>query len=35
MTFKVMAALHWQALKIWLRGAPFFPKPDPPPDEVT
>ncbi|MGD2083702.1 MAG: DUF1365 domain-containing protein [Chromatiales bacterium] len=35
MTFKVMAAIHWQALKIWLRGAPFFPKPEPPPNEVS
>jgi DUF1365 family protein len=35
MTFKVMAAIHWQALKIWLRGAPFFPKPNPPAEKVT
>ncbi|MEN8691970.1 MAG: DUF1365 domain-containing protein, partial [Desulfobacterales bacterium] len=35
MTVKVMAAIHWQALKIWLRGAPFFPKPAPPIEEVT
>ena len=35
MTFKVMAAIHWQALKIWLRGAPFFPKPEPPVEKVT
>jgi DUF1365 family protein len=35
MTFKVMAAIHWQALKIWLRGAPFFPKPSPPVEKVT
>jgi DUF1365 family protein len=35
MTFKVMAAIHWQALKIWLRGAKFFPKPEPPRHEVT
>jgi DUF1365 family protein len=35
MTFKVMAAIHWQALKIWLRGAPFFPKPAPPVEKVT
>lgn len=35
MTFKVMAAIHWQALKIWLRGAPFFPKPKPPAEKVT
>jgi DUF1365 family protein len=35
MTLKVMAAIHWQALKIWLKGAPFFPKPQPPLDKVT
>jgi DUF1365 family protein len=35
MTFKVVAAIHWQALKIWLRGAPFFPKPAPPVEKVT
>jgi len=28
MTFKVITAIHWQALKIWLRGAPFHTKPD-------
>ena len=35
MTFKVMAAIHWQALKIWLRGASFFPKPAPPEKKMT
>lgn len=25
MTFKVIAAIHWQALKLWLRGAPYHP----------
>ena len=35
MTFKVVAAIHWQALKIWLRGTPFYPKPEPPKKEVT
>lgn len=30
MTVKVVAAIHWQALKIWLRGARFHPKPAPP-----
>ncbi len=33
--FKIMAAIHWQALKIWLRGASFFHKPAPPIDKVT
>ncbi|HXG29042.1 MAG TPA: DUF1365 domain-containing protein, partial [Nevskiales bacterium] len=35
MTLKVTAAIHWQALKIWLRGAPFFRKPQPPLQEVS
>jgi hypothetical protein len=35
MTYKVMFAIHWQALKIWLGGARFFPKPEPPKQEVT
>jgi len=35
MTFKVMVAIHWQALKIWLSGARYFPKPEPPRQEVT
>jgi uncharacterized protein len=35
MTLKVTAAIHWQALKIWLRGAPFFHKPQPPLQEVS
>lgn len=32
---KVMAAIHWQALKIWLRGARFHKKPPPPAVETT
>ena len=32
---KVVAAIHWQALKIWLRGGRFFRKPPPPGEEVT
>jgi hypothetical protein len=35
MTYKVMFAIHWQALKIWLGGARFFSKPEPPTQEVT
>jgi DUF1365 family protein len=35
MTFEVMAMIHWQALKIWLKGATFYPKPSPPEREVT
>ena len=35
MTFKVMALIHWQALKIWLKGARFYRKPAPPTEEVS
>jgi len=35
MTFKVMAAIHWHALKLWLRGAPFYSKPIAPKQEIT
>lgn len=32
---QVMAGIHWQALKIWLRGAKFHSKPPPPQHDVT
>ena len=32
---KVLLGIHWQALKIWLRGARFHKKPEPPTAEVT
>lgn len=35
LTLKVMILIHWQALKIWLRGAPFHRKPPPPEQEIT
>lgn len=35
MTFKVVAGIHWEALKLWLRGAKFHAKPAPPPLELT
>lgn len=35
MTIQVVAAIHWQALKIWLRGASFYRKPEPPTQEVS
>lgn len=34
-TFQVVAAIHWQALKIWLRGAKYRSKPAPPADSIT
>ena len=35
MTLKVTAAIHWEALKLWLKGAKYVPKPPPPEREVT
>lgn len=35
MTFKVVAGIHWEALKIWLRGARFHTKPAAPKLDVT
>lgn len=35
MTVKVIAAIHWQALKLWLKGAPFFRQPDTPVPEAS
>jgi DUF1365 family protein len=34
-TLKVMTAIHWQALKIWIKGAVFHRKPAPPIEEVS
>ncbi|MDX1454804.1 MAG: DUF1365 domain-containing protein [Gammaproteobacteria bacterium] len=35
MTIKVVAMIHWQAAKLWLRGVQFHRKPEPPMHEVT
>ncbi len=35
MTLKVVFAIHWQALKIWLRGGRFHKKPVPPEKEIS
>jgi DUF1365 family protein len=35
MTLKVMAGIHWEALKIWRKGAQFHRKPAPPNQSVT
>ncbi|MEA1674906.1 DUF1365 domain-containing protein [Nitrospirillum sp. BR 11163] len=35
LTWKVVAAIHWQALKLWLKGVGFRPSPPPPPRFVT
>lgn len=35
MTVKVMAAIHWQALRIWWRGGRYHSKPEPPGTEIS
>ncbi|MDR3417653.1 MAG: DUF1365 domain-containing protein [Nevskia sp.] len=35
MTLKVVAGIHWEALKIWIRGGRFHRKPEPPALEIT
>lgn len=35
MTFAVIARIHWQALKLWLKRVPFFNKPTPPQQELS
>lgn len=35
MTFGVMARIHWQALKLWLKQVPLISKPAPPTIETT
>jgi DUF1365 family protein len=35
MTLAVMARIHWQALKLWLKRVPFFTKPQPPKQFLT
>lgn len=35
MTFFVIARIHWQALKLWFKGVPFFHKPAEPLEEIS
>ena len=35
LTFWVVTAIHWQALRVWLRGARYHKKPKPPESAVT
>lgn len=35
LTLGVVARIHWQALRLWLRRVPFFSKPEPPLQETT
>jgi uncharacterized protein len=32
---RVLGLIHWQALKLWWKGARFYPRPAPPADEVS
>ena len=35
MTFGVVAKIHWQALRLWIKRVPFFRKPAPPTRELS
>ncbi len=35
LTLKVVAAIHWEALKLWLKGVPLAPRPPDPEDPAT
>lgn len=35
MSFGVIAKIHWQALRLWLKRVPFFSKPSPPSSELS
>lgn len=34
LTLKVMGAIHWEALRLWLKGAKYHPRPPPPAIQV-
>jgi uncharacterized protein len=35
LTYKVMAGIHWEALKLWIKGAKYHPRPPVPNHEIT
>ena len=35
MSIGVIARIHWQALRLWLKGVQFHTKPEPPSVEVS
>lgn len=30
LTWKIVGGIHWEALKLWLKGVPYFQRPEPP-----
>ncbi len=32
---RVLGLIHWQALKLWWKGADYKPRPEPPADEIS
>jgi DUF1365 family protein len=34
-TAKVVAAIHWEALRLWLKGIRLVPRPEPPAEPVS
>jgi uncharacterized protein len=35
LTLKVVAGIHWQALRLWLKGVPFHRRPEPPQHDAS
>jgi len=35
LSHKIIAGIHWEALKLWVKGVPFYPKPVKPQTDVT
>ena len=35
MTLKVIAGIHWEALRLWRKGLRIVPRPPPPREAVT
>lgn len=35
LTLKVIVGIHWQALRLWIKGAKFHPRPPPPTHNIT
>ena len=35
MTLKVIVAIHWEALRLWWKGARYHPRPEPPPHGMS